>query len=62
MDECTPDDFHPLLTENGRCFTFNSGKIGTQVRSTSRAGTIGGLSIMMDVQANETLSANSHAD
>lgn len=53
MDECTPDDFHPLLTENGRCFTFNSGKIGTQVLTTSRAGTIGGLSIMMDVQANE---------
>ena len=53
VDDCTPVDFHPSLSENGRCFTFNSGENGTQVRSTSRAGTIGGLSVMMDVQANE---------
>ena len=50
---CTPADFHPSLTENGVCFTFNSGKNSTKILGTRRAGSSGGLSIIMDVQANE---------
>ena len=52
-ENCTPADFHPSLTENGRCFTFNSGENGTKLRETRRSGSSGGLSIIMDVQANE---------
>lgn len=51
--DCTSADFHPTLTKNGRCFTFNSGKNGTKVRSTRRAGVSGGLSVILDVQAYE---------
>lgn len=50
---CAPADFRPSITENGRCFTFNSGKDNSQVRGTSKTGSSGGLSIVMDVQANE---------
>ena len=50
---CTAEEFRPSLSDNGRCFTFNSGKNETKVRSTSKAGSYGGLSVMMDVQANE---------
>ena len=50
---CTPADFRPTLSQNGRCFTFNSGENDTDVLGTSRAGSSGGLSVMLDVQANE---------
>ena len=50
---CTYADFYPTVTENGRCFTFNSGKNATKVRGTRRAGSSGGFSIILDVQAFE---------
>lgn len=53
FENCTPADFHSSLTENGRCFTFNSGKNGTKIRGARRAGSSGGLSVVIDVQANE---------
>ena len=53
VENCTPADFHPSLTENGRCFTFNSGKNGTNIRASRRAGSSGGLSVILDVQASE---------
>ncbi|KAL9956703.1 hypothetical protein ACROYT_G038224 [Oculina patagonica] len=53
VENCTPADFYPLISQNGRCFTFNSGKNGTKIRSARRAGSVGGFSIIMDVQANE---------
>ncbi|XP_068672881.1 acid-sensing ion channel 2-like [Montipora foliosa] len=50
---CSPADFLPFLTENGRCFTFNSGRNHTPIRVSKRAGSFGGLSVMLDVQAHE---------
>ena len=52
-ENCTADDFYPTLSSNGRCFTFNSGKNQTRIRRTMKTGSSGGLSVMMDVQANE---------
>ena len=52
-ENCTAEDFYPSLSSNGRCFTFNSGKNQTGIRGTLRAGSSGGLSVMMDVQAND---------
>lgn len=53
MGECMPTDFLPSVTRNGRCFTFNSGKNETKVRVTKRAGSVGGLNVILDVQAHE---------
>lgn len=53
IENCTSADFQPSLTQNGLCFTFNSGENATTVRGTRRAGTSGGLSVILDVQANE---------
>lgn len=53
FEHCTSADFHPLLDQNGRCFTFNSGKNGSKIRKTVRAGSSGGLSVVLDVQASE---------
>lgn len=53
VEECTSSDFQPSLTENGRCFTFNSGENRTKVRGTRTTGSSGGLSVILDVQTNE---------
>ncbi|XP_067044896.1 acid-sensing ion channel 2-like isoform X2 [Acropora muricata] len=50
---CSVTDFHPFLTANGRCFTFNSGEEGSRIRISKRAGSFSGLSVMLDVQAQE---------
>ena len=52
-ESCSATDFLPFLTDNGRCFTFNSGKKGSRIRVSKRAGSVGGLSVMLDVQAQE---------
>ena len=51
---CTAEDFTPTLTEVGLCFTFNSGRNGSTVRHSRWTGAQGGLSVLLDVQANES--------
>jgi len=51
--DCSDKDFVPELTEDGICFTFNSGRNGN-VRSTNFEGPDLGLSILLDVQTNES--------
>lgn len=50
---CSEKDFVPKLTEYGICFTFNSGQNGFY-RSAKYEGPDFGLSILLDVQTNES--------
>ena len=50
---CSERDFVPKLTEYGICFTFNSGQNGFS-RSAKYEGPDNGLSILLDVQTNES--------
>ena len=50
---CSEEDFVPKITEYGICFTFNSGKDGVLRRSLFE-GPDFGLSIILDVQTNES--------
>ena len=51
--DCSDKDFVTDLTQDGICFTFNSGRNGS-VRSTMFEGPDFGLSILLDVQTNES--------
>ena len=51
--DCSDKDFVTDLTQDGNCFTFNSGRNGS-VRSTIFEGSDLGLSILLDVQTNES--------
>ena len=50
---CSDKDFVTEVTQDGICFTFNSGRNGS-VRSTIFEGPDLGLSILLDVQTNES--------
>lgn len=51
--DCSDKDFVTELTQDGICFTFNSGRNGS-VLSTVFEGPDLGLSILLDVQTNES--------
>ena len=51
--DCSDKDFVTDLTQDGICFTFNSGRNGS-VLSTTFEGPDLGLSILLDVQTNES--------
>ena len=51
--DCSDKDFVTDLTQDGNCFTFNSGRNGS-VRSTIFEGPDLGLNILLDVQTNES--------
>ena len=51
--DCSDKDFVPDLTQEGICFTFNSGR-NDSVRRTIFEGPDFGLSILLDVQTNES--------
>jgi len=51
---CSDKDFVPRLTPNGICFTFNSGLNNATLFHSMFAGPDFGLSILLDVQANES--------
>ncbi|KAJ7378368.1 hypothetical protein OS493_023623 [Desmophyllum pertusum] len=50
---CSDEDFVPELTEDGMCFTFNSGHNGSVLRSLLEGPDLG-LSILLDIQTNES--------
>ncbi len=50
--ECSNEDFVPKLTQDGICYTYNSGYNGS-VRCTIHEGPDEGLSILLNVQTNE---------
>ena len=52
-DMCSDKDFVTDVTQDGLCFTFNSGRNGS-VRSTIFEGPDFGLSILLDIQTNES--------
>ena len=51
---CSDEDFVPHLTQEGLCFTFNSGQNNSALLRTTFEGTELGLSILLDVQTNES--------
>ncbi|KAJ7378369.1 hypothetical protein OS493_023624 [Desmophyllum pertusum] len=50
---CSDEDFVPAVTEDGICFTFNSGHNGSVLRSLLEGPDLG-LSILLDIQTNES--------
>ena len=52
-ESCSATDFLPFLSAKSRCFTFNSGEKGSRIRVSKIAGSLEGLSVMLDVQAQE---------
>ena len=52
-ENCVAEDFLPTLTEHGLCYTFNSGRFDSRIRSTRLTGSEGGLSVILDVEAHE---------
>lgn len=58
--ECSDKDFVPKLTEDGICFTFNSGRKSPVLKAIFEGPDLG-LNILLDVQTNEsTLGEYSH--
>ncbi|XP_063284625.1 acid-sensing ion channel 1 isoform X1 [Pelobates fuscus] len=53
--ECDPDDFVPVFTRYGKCYTFNSGQNGRVPLVTTKGGTGNGLELMLDIQQDEYL-------
>ncbi|XP_068123356.1 acid-sensing ion channel 1 isoform X1 [Hyperolius riggenbachi] len=54
-EECGPDDFVPVFTRYGKCYTFNSGQNGRPLLVTTKGGTGNGLELMLDIQQDEYL-------
>ena len=52
--KCSDKDFVPHLTQQGLCFTFNSGLNDIPLHHTTYEGADSGLSIILDVQTNES--------
>ena len=50
---CSDRDFIPKVTEDGICFTFNSGRNGNVLRAIFEGPDLG-LNILLDVQTNES--------
>ncbi|KAJ7378365.1 hypothetical protein OS493_023620 [Desmophyllum pertusum] len=50
---CSDKDFVPAVTEDGICFTFNSGHNGSVLRSLLEGPALG-LSILLNIQTNES--------
>ncbi|XP_073469254.1 acid-sensing ion channel 1 isoform X1 [Aquarana catesbeiana] len=53
--ECDVEDFIPVFTRYGKCYTFNSGQNGRTILVTSKGGTGNGLELMLDIQQDEYL-------
>ncbi|XP_053312256.1 acid-sensing ion channel 1 [Spea bombifrons] len=54
-EECSADDFTPVFTRYGKCYTFNSGQNGRPPLITTKGGTGNGLELMLDIQQDEYL-------
>ncbi|KAM4697554.1 acid-sensing ion channel 4 isoform 2-T2 [Rhinophrynus dorsalis] len=52
-DNCTREDFTPVFTRYGKCYTFNADKNNPKV--TRQGGMGNGLEIMLDIQQEEYL-------
>ncbi|KAL9970021.1 hypothetical protein ACROYT_G022330 [Oculina patagonica] len=50
--ECSAEDFVPMVTPWGMCYTFNLGTNGN-VRTVNTTGVSNGLSVILDAQTNE---------
>ncbi|XP_075707921.1 acid-sensing ion channel 1 isoform X1 [Rhinoderma darwinii] len=53
--DCDIDDFIPVFTRYGKCYTFNSGQNGRTPLITTKGGTGNGLELMLDIQQDEYL-------
>lgn len=50
---CSHKDFDPILTELGRCYSFNSGGHGKQILKAFYGDTFSGLSLVLDLNLHD---------
>ena len=53
----TERDFVEMMTEFGKCFTFNSGKSGSPIKRISASGSSFGLNLVLDLAVDENVMA-----
>ena len=50
---CTLNDFVPMVTDWGMCYTFNSGVDGKPIRKVDAGGVLSGLAFILDANVHE---------